>query len=358
MIRRTLHWGRKHWRTTLCLGVTAGLVGAWASGGNAAPRGHCSPCTVDGVCLPNPTWGFYQTSWRRWPTLPTEEDATKPGAQTPGGGKVPVVDPPPKEKEDLDMPSKPPTGKPGEKAEAKPEVKPDTKPIEPPLDLDLTPKAKAKDEPLPKPDVEPEIKPKAKDDVLDPDSLLDPKVDPKVDPKTAPKIDADEAPKFDPLTDPTSDPKVDAKPPEKMPLDTDPLDLQPAPKGKVDAPKLPDAKDSPFTPSPSPDGLFDGEPKSNKSGGVRVRTLDDVQAAALFETAPRRATREATANVEGEVSDGPSLNGPRAEPAATPTSSSTEPNPLRGWSSRKSSSPRETNSASESSWNQRRNPLR
>ncbi len=63
-----------------------------------------SPCAADGSCHPQPTWGWTQQRWRRWPG---DYDTGKPAEPTKAVGEDSLlngIDPPPMEDEDAQAP--------------------------------------------------------------------------------------------------------------------------------------------------------------------------------------------------------------------------------------------------------------
>lgn len=93
----------------ICFVALLGVAGVGT--GYAGPpldRPSPPPYCVDGVCRPNAlTYGWYQTRWRRWPTValePTPAEAKPSGELVP---ELPPVDRPRKEDEDRAAP--PPT---------------------------------------------------------------------------------------------------------------------------------------------------------------------------------------------------------------------------------------------------------
>jgi hypothetical protein len=91
-----------------CALTVSGLVSCAAAAFGAGPplldRPSPPPYCADGVCQPNsPNFGWYQTRWRRWPTVPLEPTP----AEIPPGGLVPeapAFERPPKAEEDRAAP--------------------------------------------------------------------------------------------------------------------------------------------------------------------------------------------------------------------------------------------------------------
>ncbi len=77
-------------QSKLAAGVFALLlaVSESLSYGGACQSPTPSPCAADGVCRPNPNWGYSQTRWRSWPGDPAGQQQPTPAAGTaPGGGE-------------------------------------------------------------------------------------------------------------------------------------------------------------------------------------------------------------------------------------------------------------------------------
>lgn len=91
--------------------LTAALLGATLIGGTAAEAtipisrpASPSPCAADGSCQPQPTWGWTQQRWRRWPG---DYDTGKPAEPTKADGEDTLlkgIDPPAMEDEDAQAP--------------------------------------------------------------------------------------------------------------------------------------------------------------------------------------------------------------------------------------------------------------
>jgi hypothetical protein len=82
--------------------IGCSLTVGTALAGPPLDRPSPPPLCADGICRPNPTtFGWYQTRWRRWPTVALEPTAAEPAVRTP---ELPSHELPPKEEEDRAAP--------------------------------------------------------------------------------------------------------------------------------------------------------------------------------------------------------------------------------------------------------------